>query len=373
MFVQPLVPPLRIIVAGATHIGQVFAELARQVGYSVTVVDPRSVFATEERFGADAAMAEWPQASFDKLGLDARTAVVALTHASHIDDEALTRRAAIAVPLHRRAGLARHACQAPGAAGRGRLHARGAAAHPRAHRPGHRRQGPGRDRRVDPRRDHQSGARCRLKAASPPVVLAAGASRRFGEENKLLARIDGRTLVERVVNALAIGGSPTSSSSPAMIALRSRPRYAAVRCAFVHNARLGERHGLVDRRRRGGARCRRGRRLHRAGRHAAVVAATGVRRSSRLSEQRKHDSIVYPTTTAGSSAIRCCGRAGISAPCWRCRPDKGAKALLQLVASECIGGCRRGCRDQRHRYAGRSGGRAQARRRLAGYLAALRR
>jgi xanthine dehydrogenase accessory factor len=90
LFVQPLVPPLRIIVAGATHIGQVFAELARQVGYSVTVVDPRSAFATEERFGAAAARAAWPEASFDELGLDIRTAVVALTHASHIDDEALT-------------------------------------------------------------------------------------------------------------------------------------------------------------------------------------------------------------------------------------------------------------------------------------------
>jgi xanthine dehydrogenase accessory factor len=89
MFVLPLVPALRIIVAGATHIGQVFAELARQVGYSVTVVDPRSAFATEERFGSEATMAEWPQASFDRLGIDARTAVVALTHASHIDDEAL--------------------------------------------------------------------------------------------------------------------------------------------------------------------------------------------------------------------------------------------------------------------------------------------
>ena len=88
-FVQPLLPPLRIIVAGATHIGQVFAELARQVGYAVTVVDPRSAFATEERFGAAGAMAEWPQASFDQLGIDARTAVVALTHAAHIDDEAL--------------------------------------------------------------------------------------------------------------------------------------------------------------------------------------------------------------------------------------------------------------------------------------------
>ncbi len=90
LFVQPLVPPLRIIVAGATHIGQVFAELARQVGYQVTVVDPRSMFASEERFGAAATIAEWPEASFAELGIDTRTAVVALTHAAHIDDEALT-------------------------------------------------------------------------------------------------------------------------------------------------------------------------------------------------------------------------------------------------------------------------------------------
>ena len=47
-------------------------------------------FASEERFGAAAAIAEWPEASFEKLELDERTAVVALTHASHIDDEALT-------------------------------------------------------------------------------------------------------------------------------------------------------------------------------------------------------------------------------------------------------------------------------------------
>jgi xanthine dehydrogenase accessory factor len=87
-FVQPLVPPLRIIVAGAAHIGQVFAELARQVGYAVSVVDPRAAFASEERFGAAVAV-EWPAESFAKLGLDERTAVVALTHASHIDDEAL--------------------------------------------------------------------------------------------------------------------------------------------------------------------------------------------------------------------------------------------------------------------------------------------
>lgn len=89
LMVHPIVPPLRIIVAGATHIGQVFSEMARLTGYSVTVVDPRPIFANEERFGAAVALAEWPEASFDKLGLDERTAVVALTHAAHIDDETL--------------------------------------------------------------------------------------------------------------------------------------------------------------------------------------------------------------------------------------------------------------------------------------------
>lgn len=87
--VQPIVPPLRVIIVGATHIGQVFADMARLTGYGVTVVDPRAAFASEERFGASAIVADWPQASFDRIGLDARTAVVALTHASHIDDEAI--------------------------------------------------------------------------------------------------------------------------------------------------------------------------------------------------------------------------------------------------------------------------------------------
>jgi len=90
VLVQPLLPPLRVIVAGATHIGQVFAGLAHQVGCAVTVVDPRPAFASTERFGAAPMIAERPEVAFAKLGLDARTAVVALTHTAHIDDEALT-------------------------------------------------------------------------------------------------------------------------------------------------------------------------------------------------------------------------------------------------------------------------------------------
>ena len=88
-FVHALVPAIRLIIAGATHVGQVLAALAHRVGYDVIVIDPRAAFATEERFGEIATVNAWPEVSLATLGLDARTAVVALTHAAQIDDETL--------------------------------------------------------------------------------------------------------------------------------------------------------------------------------------------------------------------------------------------------------------------------------------------
>ena len=90
VFVQALMPTVRVVIAGGTNIGQVLAGLARQVGYDVTVVDPRTAFLTEERFADTDMRGEWPETSLPALGLDSRTAVVALTHAAQIDDEALT-------------------------------------------------------------------------------------------------------------------------------------------------------------------------------------------------------------------------------------------------------------------------------------------
>jgi xanthine dehydrogenase accessory factor len=87
--VHALVPDVRLIIVGATHVGQVLADLAHRIGYDVVVVDPRAAFTTEERFGETHTVNGWPEVSLPTLGLDARTAVVALTHAVHIDDEAL--------------------------------------------------------------------------------------------------------------------------------------------------------------------------------------------------------------------------------------------------------------------------------------------
>ncbi len=88
-FVHVLVPAVRLIIAGATHVGQVLADLAQRIGYDVAVIDPRSAFTTEERFGETQTVNAWPEVSLATLSLDARTALVALTHAAHIDDEAL--------------------------------------------------------------------------------------------------------------------------------------------------------------------------------------------------------------------------------------------------------------------------------------------
>jgi xanthine dehydrogenase accessory factor len=90
-FVHALVPPARIIAIGATHIAQVLAQLAALTGYEIIVVDPRTAFADPARFGAADAklIAEWPQDALPKLGLDPYTAVLALAHVGHIDDEAL--------------------------------------------------------------------------------------------------------------------------------------------------------------------------------------------------------------------------------------------------------------------------------------------
>jgi xanthine dehydrogenase accessory factor len=90
LFVRTLMPPVRIVIVGATHIGQMLATLARQTGYDVVVVDPRAAFAIEERIGSTELVTGWPEAAFPAVGVDSRTAVVAVTHASHIDDEALT-------------------------------------------------------------------------------------------------------------------------------------------------------------------------------------------------------------------------------------------------------------------------------------------
>ena len=89
VFVEVFNPPLRLIVVGAVHIGQPLARIAALAGYGVTVVDPRSAFATGERFPGVTLSTEWPDEVLPRLAPDRRTAVVTLTHDPKIDDPAL--------------------------------------------------------------------------------------------------------------------------------------------------------------------------------------------------------------------------------------------------------------------------------------------
>jgi len=89
IFLQALVPPARVLIIGATHIGQILAQLVQLAGYEVVVIDPRTAFAAEARFPGIRLDTEWPQDTIPKIGLDPYTAVVALAHVGHIDDEAL--------------------------------------------------------------------------------------------------------------------------------------------------------------------------------------------------------------------------------------------------------------------------------------------
>jgi xanthine dehydrogenase accessory factor len=82
-------PPLRLVIIGAVHIAQSVIPIAQQLGYDVTVIDPRGAFATGARFPGIALHAEWPDEIIPRISLDPRTALIALTHDPKIDDPAL--------------------------------------------------------------------------------------------------------------------------------------------------------------------------------------------------------------------------------------------------------------------------------------------
>ena len=111
VFLTVYVPAAQLVAIGAVHISQALAPIAKLLGYDVTIVDPRTAFATPERFPDVKVIAEWPDVALPPLNVDHYTAFVALTHDPKIDDPAL---------LH---ALARN-CFYIGALGSRKTHAR---------------------------------------------------------------------------------------------------------------------------------------------------------------------------------------------------------------------------------------------------------
>ncbi|GGC84835.1 XdhC family protein [Chelatococcus reniformis] len=89
-FLSIHVPPVRLVVTGAVHISQALAPMARLADIDVTIIDPRTAFATPERFPDVRLLPEWPDEALARAPLDRYTAFVALTHDPKIDDPALT-------------------------------------------------------------------------------------------------------------------------------------------------------------------------------------------------------------------------------------------------------------------------------------------
>jgi xanthine dehydrogenase accessory factor len=84
------VPAPQLVITGAVHISQALAPIGKMLGYDVTIVDPRTAFASSERFPDVRVIAEWPDTALPPLNVDRYTAFVALTHDPKIDDPALS-------------------------------------------------------------------------------------------------------------------------------------------------------------------------------------------------------------------------------------------------------------------------------------------
>ena len=89
VFLTVYVPSPKLVITGAVHISQALAPIGRLLGYDVTIVDPRTAFASIERFPDVKVIAEWPDVALPPLAIDRYTAFVALTHDPKIDDPAL--------------------------------------------------------------------------------------------------------------------------------------------------------------------------------------------------------------------------------------------------------------------------------------------
>jgi len=156
LFLNVYAPTAKLVIIGAVHISQALAPLARSLDYDVTVVDPRTAFASPERFPDVPLIAEWPDVALPPLNVDHYTAFVAVTHDPKIDDPALLHAFRARLLLYRvlwARGRPRQARRSPQGARRKGCRYR---AHSRADRSQHRRGVAIGNRGRDHGRDHRA-------------------------------------------------------------------------------------------------------------------------------------------------------------------------------------------------------------------------
>jgi len=90
VFIHKIQPDPELILVGGVHIAIPLASLGKTVGFDVTVIDPRKLFSTADRFpDIKLLMTEWPERAFQKINITESSAIVMLTHDPKIDDPAL--------------------------------------------------------------------------------------------------------------------------------------------------------------------------------------------------------------------------------------------------------------------------------------------
>ena len=84
-----LIPKPRLFIVGAVHITQYLIPMAKEAGFEAVLIDPRSHFATSERFPNIEIINDWPDDALKKFHLNENDCLVTLTHDPKIDDPAL--------------------------------------------------------------------------------------------------------------------------------------------------------------------------------------------------------------------------------------------------------------------------------------------
>ena len=89
-FLNPIALAPRLVIIGGVHISIALVAFAKPLGFETIIVDPRSLFASSERFpSVDRLIQRWPGEALQEVGLHASTAVAVLTHDPKIDDPAV--------------------------------------------------------------------------------------------------------------------------------------------------------------------------------------------------------------------------------------------------------------------------------------------
>lgn len=90
LFVDVHLPPPHLIIIGGAHVAMPLHTIAKTLGFRMTLIDPRTAFASAERFPqVDTIMHEYPHDALAKLKLDQHTYMAVLAHDPKIDDPAL--------------------------------------------------------------------------------------------------------------------------------------------------------------------------------------------------------------------------------------------------------------------------------------------